>query len=337
MSRALDAETAAALRLGDPLEAYGAISDALVPPADGLLDIEVLGKSHFLGGNQHVLVDGRALGISKLSLVQAFMVAREKLQGHLDGTSLQTPDELSAATSVILMFDPEHLTAANTRKRLLREAVSEDGLPRSALEAEKRFVDSLLTSRLHRHTKSPTLWNHRRWLLGLLSSLQVPVDVLADLRDVVFVAGERHPRNYYAWCHARFLMGLKGDVPFSETLAAVRAWCFQHHTDISGWSFLLHLLEIRNKLTGETGHSVFADVLDLVVSLRLVNDSVWVFLRTLAASHLVDDEQYARLRTVHAAVREASWGPADGGAVMRSALDWCEAYGRHNHARAAGV
>ncbi|AEO61921.1 hypothetical protein MYCTH_2121685 [Thermothelomyces thermophilus ATCC 42464] len=336
MSRALDAETAASLRMGDPLEAYDTISSALVPPIDGLLDIEVLGKSHFLEGNQHVLVDGRALGISKLSLVQAFMVARGKLKGHLDGTSLQTPDELFAATAVILMFDPEHLTAANTRKRLLREDVSKGGVPRSALETEKRFVDSLLTSRLHRHTKSPTLWSHRRWLLGSFLSLQVPVDVLSDLREVVFVAGERHPRNYYAWCHARFLMGLKGSIPFSETLAAVRDWCFQHHTDISGWSFLLHLLEIRNNLTGETGHSIFAEVLDLVISLRLVNESVWVFLRTLAASHLVDDEQYARFQAVQAAAVEASKESADG-TVLRAALDWSDTYRRHNGIRVAGA
>ncbi|KAL2149629.1 hypothetical protein VTH82DRAFT_8281 [Thermothelomyces myriococcoides] len=336
MSRALDAETAASLRLGNPLEAYDTVSNALVPPIDGLLDIEVLGKSHFLEGNQHVLVDGRALGISKLSLVQAFMVAREKLKGHLDRTRLQTPDELFAATAVILMFDPEHLTAANTRKRLVREDVSKGGAPRSALEKEKRFVDSLLTSRLHRHTKSPTLWSHRRWLLDLFSSLQMPVDVLADLREVVFVAGERHPRNYYAWCHARFLMGFERNIPFSEILGAVRGWCFQHHTDISGWSFLLHLLEIQNRLTGENGHSIFAEVLDLVISLRLVNESVWVFLRTLAASPLIDDEQYERFQTIHAAALKASKEPPDR-TVMRAALDWCETYRRHDRSRLAGV
>ncbi|KAL2197190.1 hypothetical protein P885DRAFT_36407 [Corynascus similis CBS 632.67] len=325
MSRALDAETAALLQKGDPLEAYNIISNALIPPIDGLLEIEILGKSHFLEGGQHVLQDGRALGISKLSLVQAFVIARQNLSGHLGGTSLRTPDELLATTAVILLFDPEHLTAANSRKRIIQEMITKIEGPPSVIEIEKRFVDSLLTSRLHRHTKSPTLWSHRRWLLSLSSSLKMPVDVLADLREVVFVAGERHPRNYYAWCHARFLMGLEGGVDFSKPFAAVRAWCFQHHTDISGWSFLYFLLETQKNLTGETERSLFAEVLNLVDSLRLVNESVWVFLRTLAASRLVDDEQYAQFQAVQAAVLETSKNPADR-AVLRSALDWCGTY-----------
>ncbi|KAH6848331.1 hypothetical protein B0I37DRAFT_161760 [Chaetomium sp. MPI-CAGE-AT-0009] len=324
MSRALDQETAALLKRGNPLEAYQAITHVLATPDDGLLELEILGKSHFLQEGQYVVRDGFAVGISKLGLVQAFMVARQILREHIDGTKPQTADEVLATTALILLFDPEYLTAANWRKRVIQAEISSSGAARSSLEKERRFLDSLLTSRLHRHTKSPTLWSHRRWLITTLMSVDMPVDILGDLRDVVFVAGERHPRNYYAWCHARFLAGLRRDNP-RETLAAVQNWCFQHHTDISGWSFLSFLLNAENSPDAESGRSTFTEVLNLANSLRLANESVWVFLRTLAASRLVGDEQYSQFLAVQAAVLETSKTAADQ-AVLRAAVDWCEAY-----------
>ena len=338
MSRALDPETAASLKKGNPRAAYQAISSALVCPPDGLLEIEILGKSHshFLEDGQHVLQDGRAVGIPKLSLVQAFMVAREQLRDYLGGVTPIPDDQVFATTAVILLFDPEHLTAANTRKRLIREEISSCGGASTRLDKEKRFLDSLLTSRLHRHTKSPTLWSHRRWLMTMFTSHALPVDVLGDIRDVVFVAGERHPRNYYAWCHARLLMGLDGNRNLPEMLQAVRAWCFQHHTDTSGWSFLYFLLNTAGSSNTETACSTFTEILGLVSSLRLANESVWVFLRTLAASRLVGDEQCSQFHAVQRAVLGTLKTPADQ-AVLRAAVDWCGTFREHNQTDLPGV
>lgn len=330
MSRALDQETAASLKRGNPLGAYQAITDALTPPPDdGLLEIEILPKSHLFEEGQYIVRDGCAVGISKLGLVQAFMVARQKLREHLDGVSPQTADKVLAMTALILLFDPEYLTAANSRKRVIQAEISNSGAARSSLQKEKRFLDSLLTSRLHRHTKSPTLWSHRRWLINTSILVNMPVDILGDIRDVVFVAGERHPRNYYAWCHARFLVGLRRDNP-PETLAAVQGWCFQHHTDISSWSFLSFLLNAENSPAADSGCSTFTEVLNLANSLRLANESVWVFLRTLAASRLVGDEQYSQFLAVQAAVLDTSKTAADQ-AVLRAAVNWCETYRSGTH------
>ncbi|KAK4122916.1 hypothetical protein N657DRAFT_664713 [Parathielavia appendiculata] len=321
MSRALDSETAASLKKGDPLTAFQAISNVLALPSEGLLEIEILGRSHIFEKEQYVLQDGHAIGISKLGLVQAFMVARQQLRHHLDGIKPLPDDDLSAATAVILLFDPEHLTAANARKRLIQRLLSGcQSDARARLEREKRFVDGLLTSRLHRHTKSPTLWSHRRWLLGLSTSLGVPIDVLRDIRDVVFVAGERHPRNYYAWCHARFLMGSGRDINLPAVLAEVQAWCFQHYTDISGWSFLYFLLDAGNIANRGSQCSTFTEVLSLVKSLRLTNESVWVFLRTVAATGLVGEDQYSHFLGAQAAVLENSRLQSDQ-AVLRAALE----------------
>lgn len=290
MSRALDTDTVRALGdSNDASIAFTIISGALSPVHTEkhapLLEIEILPKSHALEANTFVLQDDNALAISKIGLVQAFLVARKRLQDHhsTKGTTLSAHD-LLATTSVILLMDPEHLTAANSRKRLIHSEV--EALQQLELLRGDRFlVDSLLTSRLHRHTKSPTLWSHRRWLVETGRSLGMQLDVMEDLKRIVMVAGERHPRNYYGWCHARWLTGLtvKDHAHFDlyDLMTATKSWCFHNHTDVSGWSFLTFLLM---KLDGTAIRVVFDETIKLATSLQWNNESTWVFLRTLAAS-----------------------------------------------------
>ncbi|KAK4455036.1 hypothetical protein QBC34DRAFT_106277 [Podospora aff. communis PSN243] len=328
MSRALEGELAASLKSGDPTAAYRSISELFVPNLDGdLLELEILGRSHPFPDDCYVLRDGCAAAVSKLGLVQAFLVGRKILTGQLDGTSPRKDDEILAATAVMLLMDPEHLTAANTRKRVLRGRISRGNSPalRSTLEAEKHFLDSLLTSRLHRHTKSPTLWAHLQWLLREFSSVGIPILGLPDLKRIVFVAGERHPRNYYTWNHARFLLRTGSLAPDEDGLMAVMKWCAQHHTDTSGWSFLYFFLSNMAPSDPESTHKALEGVLALVQSLRLTNESVWVFLRTLAASALTGEEDYSKFLTFSRSFIESSKSSTDHG-VLRSALGWCETH-----------
>src|SRR5690606_32717358 len=115
------------------------------------------------------------------------------------------------------LTDAEHLTAANTRKRaILRDAKDSSDI-KSTLGREKWFVDSLVTSRLHRHTKSPILWSHRRWLLTQFQKQGLQVYVPTEIRTIIFTSGERHPNNYYAWDHARWLLTTFVDGHAEET------------------------------------------------------------------------------------------------------------------------
>ena len=352
MSRALDESTIAALKAGNPQAAYDSISSVLVsPPPSGRLEIEILGKGIPLPDGTYVLQDGISVGVSKLGLVQAFLIARKILQDHIingnGSSSSSSPqqqtvindDTLFAATAVTLLMDPEFLTAANTRKRLILKQLQDGNqMAWNVLTKEKAFLDSLLTSRLHRHTKSPTLWNHRRWLVGQYSSRGLMVDVVGDIKNVVSVAGERHPRNYYAWCHARYLAGLLGkdeESAYKNLLMAVRGWSFAHHNDISGWSFLFHLLDNfdgpRQNTPSISISSIFSDVLNYAVSCRLTNESVWVFLRTLAASGRVGKKQLEKFTTMVGGQFPES--PFEGSSttnqsVLRSAMDWYETYRR---------
>ncbi|KAI0882510.1 uncharacterized protein GGS22DRAFT_45404 [Annulohypoxylon maeteangense] len=324
MSRSLDKDLLAHLKADDPNRVYKDISMILADlPDDELLEIEFLGKSHPLESGVNYLRDGAAIAIPKLRLAQAFFVARQILQNYQDG-SPREDSEVLAAAAVVLLMDSEHLTAANIRKRLLMSAIKTNR-PDKLLRREKQFIDSLVTSRLHRHTKSPTLWSHRRWLLHLFATHNVPIDLKHDIKNVVVVAGIRHPRNYTAWNHARFLLDRCPGL--ADTLIVdVKEFCLKNHADISGWSFLIYV--IGRLEDGETRHevcsSILAEVLSIADSLRWTNISVWVFLRSVAASELINDQQFASFLTVNKKLVSITPKDSDQWGILDSARQWCE-------------
>lgn len=235
---------------------------------------------------------------------------KEPLSGTLNSAPAYAPDDAYQATKIILLWDPNHLTAANFRKKhLLSLSFSSSNLIQH-LTAELSFLTSLLTSPLPKHTKSSTLWSHRLFLLQkfgheISSSLDAttlprssvsgspqrtpaktsndndndnehttPSDespVLLWLHElgIVMKAGDRHPKNYYAWSYGRQLLTAlsAGEIlPFpnistaapqlgehqidvgrmnqiaASSIPHVQKWCLAHPRDISGWAFLEYLL-----------------------------------------------------------------------------------------------
>ncbi|TGJ85368.1 hypothetical protein E0Z10_g3404 [Xylaria hypoxylon] len=271
------------------------------------------------------LQDGNAIAIPKLRLVQAFFVARQILQAHLENASEIITDDVTAATSILLLMDPEHLTAANIRKRVL----SRSGNPTQAtLRTEQQFVDTLLTARLHRHTKSPTLWSHRRWLVTTCWGLGIPWDNRHDIQHVVMVAGERHPRNYVAWQHARLL--LDRDPTLAATIAFdVKEFCLRNHSDISGWAFLSDCIaRIQDE---ESRRSVCSSVLDDVFSMtesfRWTNESVWMFLRTVVARERVNELYFERFIVTNNGLSATMSHNIPGWVILERAREW---YDKHH-------
>lgn len=300
MSRSLDKDVLENLKSEDPTTVYRDVTEALTSlPQDGTpLEIELLGKAHPLEPGVNYLQDGNAIAIPKLRLTQAFFVARRVLQKHIHSQLKVPSSETVAATAVVLLMDPEHLTAANIRKRYILSALDSNKQPETLVRHEKQFLDSLLTARLHRHTKSPTLWCHRRWLMERFKLLNLPLDMQTDFSSVIMVAAERHPRNYYAWHHARWLTcsgALEPDLNILIGIAAnVKDWCFKHHNDISGWTYLGSIImSIKNEGTKISQCSaIFIETLGMTESFRWTNESVWVFLRTIAAMNFVSEELF---------------------------------------------
>jgi len=196
---------------------------------------------------------------------------------------IQNHDEEEAynATTILLLHDPTHTTALNFRKaRLLALKPHQSGF-KDALQQELHFLTSLLTSPLVKHNKASTLWAHRLWVVRLApesvmrlwvggedgrvegcgreegldweSGLEGSESEGAVKRywdkelEVVMKAGERHPRNYYAWAYARDLLrelagkGRKWGLARAG-VRKVQRWCLQHPRDVSGWAFLEFLL-----------------------------------------------------------------------------------------------
>ncbi|KAF7554404.1 hypothetical protein G7046_g6823 [Stylonectria norvegica] len=320
MSRALEPAIKDELRYGDHQRFFKDISRVLTERRDELLDIEILGSSHSMEDDETFLEGDNAIGIPKIRLVQAFLIARAILKTHLIDNSKtnriplkltqEAPRrEVQRATAVILLFDPEHLSAANMRKRLLHGTLDHEGLEEE-LRSELWFVDNLLVSRLHRHTKSPTLWNHRKWLVEQASKNFTSIPAEDDLVNVVMTAAERHPRNYYAWCHARYLSPLiqaTSEAAASRMLAVVQTWCISHHNDTSGWSFLSFLLSDDC----EQASVVLEKILHCTEKYKWYNESVWCFLRDLYGMVSKDDPSREQFRRVGHALcdmaAEESW------------------------------
>ncbi|KAI1167215.1 hypothetical protein F5B18DRAFT_479637 [Nemania serpens] len=322
MSRALDKDLVSRLKSEDPRPVYNDLSRLFANlPESGLLEIEFLGQSHQLETGVNFLQDGNAIAIPKPRLVQAFLVARKIIQGYLRNANEVITDDVVAATSILLLMDPEHLTAANIRKRAL---LVSGGPSQPTLRREQLFVDTILTARLHRHTKSPTLWSHRRWLVATSWALGIPQDVRHDIQNIVMVAGERHPRNYVAWQHARFLVDY--DSSLAATIAFdVTAFCLRNRSDISGWMFLSDCI---TKIQGEENRrsvcsSVLKDVLSMAESFRWTNESVWVFLRIIITREPVDEQDFERFNATNAELSaRISYGSPQW-TVMERAREWC--------------
>jgi hypothetical protein len=323
-------------------QALRVITDAIDPAAhEGLMEIELLPQSMFPPGIS-VLRDGYAVAINKSSLRAAYIDALEDLRQtsyvSIAARQLLVRDTVVQALktlAVVLLLQPEHLMAVNLRKSLLTRVSLEqigvrNGTCDSLWQLEMRFIDSLLTSPLNKHNKSPTLWAHRRFVFDRVSRLE-PTDVMEDLKRVVMVAAEKHPRNYYAWNHALYLVqsaDARGDAAKQGILEAVLDWCKRHHDDISGWSFLQTLLSTDCRYEAQTVRHVFQDVLTLASRLRWTNESVWVFLRTMAARGVLGDQEYREFLQTAAAL-EAGTEDRTAQRVLQAAAAWCARYRQH--------
>ncbi|PVH99478.1 hypothetical protein DM02DRAFT_711389 [Periconia macrospinosa] len=277
------------------------------------------------------------LGISKKYLALAFVAARACFFQARKQSGIESIQALEA-TRTILLFDPEHLTAANHRKRHLLHLFSShpSSTFQTALRRDLLVITSILTSPLHRQSKSPTLWHHRYWLLTTYASdfpsepkeisvssppSHIPL-VCADI-DAVCKAGERHPKNYYAWQYARRLISFftegayaccepkstasanasnveKGYADLMGTcVAMVLSWSLHHPADISGWAFLGWFLRCSSKditlpspSRAQSTVSTLAVVKcvgDYAVRLEQAKESLWVFLRTVLADGTVGE------------------------------------------------
>jgi len=272
--------------------AYERLSSYLQEHEDHVCEIEVLPPA--VQPPDGVLIhDGLNLGVPKKILVLAYVEARRRFLHHKDRSHSSL--EALQATKVMLLFDSEHLTAVNYRKRWLVRMRAFGMSEQKLLFRELNFLNSILTSPLHRQTKSPTLWHHRLWILDSLwtvgfekASLDQKATFWRAELAAVCKSGERHPKNYYAWQYARRLVPRLTHDDKEDFADVVRDWCFKHPSDISGWSFLLVLLpEIHSETKAL---DILMHVIKYAIRLQAEQESLWIFIRTAAVRNVTQKE-----------------------------------------------
>ena len=292
------------------------------------IEFEILEPAHALTLGP-LIQDDHFVGISKKALIQIFAVARPlffdtlvsmtdkdmllwsdfgSITGENNKTVVPASDvisnvPLSVVSEIILLFDCEHVTACNWRKRRVLSFLGDSALTNvnQVLETELTLMTTYTCSLLHRHTKSPTLWQHRLWTwVQLISLRKRSLDVQGILLEelmVVLRAGELHPRNYYAFAYLRRLYGVFVDnmidddevIHEKENSAAARSmlnptldWCLSHPQDISGWTFTLWLLDQLHDQDARVAS--IEQVVHFALNLGWEGESLWTFVDLAARS-----------------------------------------------------
>ncbi|CAI7595460.1 unnamed protein product [Penicillium pancosmium] len=287
-----------------PEDAFHLLADLFTSRGNEVLDIDTTLSTQ----ESQFIKHGTSIAVTKKCLVQAFTVARQLFIKHLmpmtstdfeaevsnsnQYTELKVPKQ--TITEVMLLFDSEHLTACNWRKKWLLAAISRcnetnqqaTSSPEEMLETELTLMQTYQGSPLSRHTKSPTLWSHRLWVLDVLTRMRRPtVSNLLKLEraelDIVLRAGVLHPKNFYAFTYMRNLHSHIADISKDQGDSDADAdagqmegaaanlvdptltWCLSHPRDISGWMFAMYLLDqsadadVRSGTIGWEGESLW--------------------------------------------------------------------------------
>jgi len=202
-----------------------------------------------------------------------------------------TVRRLLNTTSVILLANPAHNTALNTRKRLILSGHIDR-------EHELSFTGALLTE--HQASKSSLLWHHRRWLIRQLYPSQIdsvdpdalkghaiPDSVIGNELAATGRAAEVYARNYFAWRHRVLCTSaLIVDSDIVDQLYVIRSWIDLHIADFSSVHYccgvLALILERNIARVEEHAAAIFRHALELTRAYPL-HENAWLYLRLVAS------------------------------------------------------
>ncbi|KAL8694069.1 MAG: hypothetical protein Q9224_003638, partial [Gallowayella concinna] len=210
-----------------------------------------------------------------------------------------------------------------------REMIGEERL-QEAVRREMEWVETLVTSPLDgKHAKSSWVWAHRMWVVRTFPGKVMMQGqngenvverggmggfVKKEL-EIVMGAGERHARDYHAWEYGRQVIrmtsvkGRKGEDIASEgsremvvgagldenmwekCTRMTHHWCLMHPRDISGWAFLIYMLDQMSQFrsleqkerkvdTGEVVRNLFHKTQAFVTKYDWKGESIECFLKS---------------------------------------------------------
>ncbi|KAJ7039069.1 hypothetical protein C8F04DRAFT_1033731 [Mycena alexandri] len=245
------------------------------------------------------------LGVPKKTLHHLYPLALELLNTE------SRKDQLDASC-VILLANPAHQTAMNTRKRLIQSATL-------SAHAELNFSARLLPSS-RPASKESILWAHRRWIFSVLyppampyfeapspgwvcssEDPEIPPDVIEKEFELISRCCEMYPRNYHAWSHYHFVVqcihaSLRSSHPadsphlplFAVEFLKLRRWIESHVSDHSAVHQFCSIISLLQSSDLPRYQSVLAPLVDgqfehalgLVASFPS-HESLWMYLRAM--------------------------------------------------------
>ena len=222
--------------------------------------------------------------------VRAFFDLRN--ESRKAALSPQQSNQLDRLTRVVLLANPAHQTALNSRKRLVQNLTVD---PHFELD----LSSSLLSCR--ECAKESILWHHRRWLLGVIHEAppttgadSIPETVPPEALEVEFVrtsaACHVYPRNYHAWAHRRFcakalVASQQSGAPsnsgvLAEEYQRTLKWIESHISDYSAMNYAINLE--RMLLGGNLAEPCLSATEHATLLLQSYPDheSLWMYLRS---------------------------------------------------------
>ena len=202
--------------------------------------------------------------------------------------SPQQSNLLDRFTRVVLLANPAHQTALNSRKKLVQENVVQS-------RWELDFSGSLLSCR--ECAKESILWHHRRWLLHVIHEVpatagipeKVSMDILEAEIACASAACRLYPRNYHAWSHRHLcaqaiVASAHPEVPskpgvLDEEYQWTLKWIESH---ISDYSAMNHAIRFEKALmSGKPRDGRLSTKMHAASLLRSYpnHESLWMYLR----------------------------------------------------------
>jgi len=196
-------------------------------------------------------------------------------------------------TATILLANPAHQTALNSRKRLVQSG-------RLLVPQELGFNRNHLCS-CRESAKQSILWNHREWLLRRqyigdnLSPCNIPTAVLQKELDLIMKCSEIYPRNYHAWAHWHFCLEMVHREELYSFLTAAYLRLVQWvERNVSDYTAIHHLYNTARRLqtislektaslqveVDATPRACFDHAMALV-SRYPEHESLWMYLRVV--------------------------------------------------------
>lgn len=141
--------------------------------------------------------------INKLLLKTLYFKWRAEFLADRQHSTLDS-NSLDQLTRLILIVNPNLLTAWSCRKQLLIDSLNKNQSTYIDFNGELDFSKLVLM----KHFKCEQAYVHRRWLLRVFSSMVEQKLVLSELELIVSYLSRKIKSNYYCWTYFNWLLQL---------------------------------------------------------------------------------------------------------------------------------